>query len=282
MEAEQIKAYCLSKWKAYEEHPFGDIPVCYKLNRKIFAQLYPVADDYKITLKCTADTGQFYRQVYPGTVVRGYHCPPVQQPYWNTVNLNGFSNEELLNMIDHAYDTVLHSFSRKVQKEIMTVDEILIRPMRKEEYPLLEDFLYDAIYQPIESELLPREVIDRPELAIYINDFGQQTDACLVAESKGFLLGAVWCRILTEGIKGYGNIDRDTPELAISVKKEFRGQGIGTSLMKEMISLLRNKHVKKVSLSVSRENYAYQMYCNLGFQVENVQESDCLMTLEIK
>ena len=116
---EQIKEYCLSKHKAYEDYPFGDIPICYKLNKKVFAQIYPNEWDYKITLKCTADAGQFWRMVYPDKVVRGYHCPPVQQPYWNTIYLDAFPDDELLNMIDHAYDTVLKSFSKKVQKEII-------------------------------------------------------------------------------------------------------------------------------------------------------------------
>ena len=62
---------------------------------------------------------EFYRMVYPEKVVRGYHCPPVQQPYWNTVFLNDFPEAELLNMIDHAYETVFHSFSKKVQKQMM-------------------------------------------------------------------------------------------------------------------------------------------------------------------
>lgn len=119
MTVEDIKKYCLSKYKAYEDHPFGDIPICYKLNGKVFAQIYPNEWDYKVTLKCTADAGQFYRMVYPDKVVRGYHCPPVQQPYWNTIYLDDFPDDELLNMIDLAYDTVLGSFSKKVQKEIM-------------------------------------------------------------------------------------------------------------------------------------------------------------------
>jgi len=42
-------------------------------------------------------------------------------------------------MIDHAYDTVLHSFSKKVQRQILTADEIEIRSIRPEEYPLLEE-----------------------------------------------------------------------------------------------------------------------------------------------
>ena len=80
MNADEIKKYCLEKHGAYETQPFGDVPICYKLNNKIFAQLYPYEHDYKITLKCTADVGDFYRMIYPGKVVRGYHCPPVQQP----------------------------------------------------------------------------------------------------------------------------------------------------------------------------------------------------------
>lgn len=96
MLVEDIKKYCLSKHKIYEDCPFGDVPICYKLNGKVFAQIYPCPEDYKITLKCTADAGQFYRMVYPGKVVRGYHCPTVQQPYWNTIYLGDFPDDELI------------------------------------------------------------------------------------------------------------------------------------------------------------------------------------------
>lgn len=116
---EDIRAYCLSKPLAQETHPFGEIPICYKLNGKIFAQLYPREEDYKITLKCTADVGDFYRQVYPGRVVRGYYCPPVQQPYWNTIYLDDFPDEELCYLIDLAYKTVLERFPKKVQRELL-------------------------------------------------------------------------------------------------------------------------------------------------------------------
>lgn len=119
MTVEDIKEYCRNKHKVTEEFPFGDIPICYKLNGKIFAQLYPYDYDYKITLKCTSDAGQFWRMVYPEKVVRGYHCPPVQQPYWNTIFLADFPEDELLNMIDFAYDTVFSKFSKKEQKIIM-------------------------------------------------------------------------------------------------------------------------------------------------------------------
>lgn len=115
MNTEAIKAYCLAKPGAYEDHPFGDWPICIKVRGKIFAQIYPD----KITLKCTAFSGQMFRQSYPGVVVRGYHCPPVQQPYWNTIDLAHFPAEELPMMIDHAYETVVSGLSKRIQQELM-------------------------------------------------------------------------------------------------------------------------------------------------------------------
>ena len=107
----------MEKEGAYEDFPFGEVPVCYKLGGKIFAQIYPLEDDYKITLKCSAEEGDFFRHMYPGGVVRGYHCPPVQQPHLNTVYISKIPEEELLNMIDLAYLRVFQSFSKKRQKE---------------------------------------------------------------------------------------------------------------------------------------------------------------------
>lgn len=113
---QQLQAYCLTKPKAYEDRPFGEYPICYKVNGKIFAQIHTD----KLTLKCTAFQGQLFRQAYPDIVVRGYHCPPVQQPYWNTIDLSRFPSEELPHMIDLAYEAVINSFSKKVQQDILS------------------------------------------------------------------------------------------------------------------------------------------------------------------
>ncbi len=115
MELEEIKAYCLAKPQAYEDLPFWVSPICCIVRGKICAVIYPDQG----AVQCAAFSGPVFGQAVPGVVVRGYHCPPVQQPYWNTVYLDGFPGEELPMIIDHAYETVVASFSKKIQKEIL-------------------------------------------------------------------------------------------------------------------------------------------------------------------
>ncbi|WMJ87074.1 GNAT family N-acetyltransferase [Anaerocolumna sp. MB42-C2] len=156
-----------------------------------------------------------------------------------------------------------------------------IREMRSDERYILDDMLYEAIYQSDENNLLPREIIQRPEIKVYIEDFGKEDDYCLVAEVTGKIVGAVWVRILSGPIKGYGYLDSETPEFSISLLKEYRNQGIGTALMNKMIQYLSEKGYKKASLSVSKNNYAFKLYQKLGFKIINEQEEDYIMVLEL-
>lgn len=119
MTVSEILDYCLKKDGSTIDYPFGEIPICVKLCKKLVLQLYPHPEDYKVTLKCEPFTGDYYRQKYPGTVLRGYHCPPVQQPYWNTVILNGkVSGEELKIMIDEAFACVIKKLPKKVREQM--------------------------------------------------------------------------------------------------------------------------------------------------------------------
>lgn len=87
---------------------------------KIFAELYPLENDYKITLKCDPLLAELYRKQYEDVVIRGYHCPPVQAIYRNTVDINKTVSDELIfEMIDHSYDEVIKSFSKKIQKQLL-------------------------------------------------------------------------------------------------------------------------------------------------------------------
>lgn len=133
----------------------------------------------------------------------------------------------------------------------------IIRKMKKTEYPFLENFLYEAIFLPPGTKPTPRSILTAPELQVYIDGFGQKKgDYCLIAEIAGKIVGTVWTRIMND----YGHIDDDTPSLAISLYREYRGLGIGTALMKEILVQLTGQGYERVSLSVQKANYAVKMY----------------------
>ena len=141
--------------------------------------------------------------------------------------------------------------------------DYIVRGIASEDYPLLEDFLYHAIFVPEGEEEPAREIIFQPEIYVYIKDFGNKDDCGVVAEMGGQLVGAAWARI----IPAYGNIDDNTPELAISILPEFRGRGIGTDLMTNLFDLLRKRGYARTSLSVQQNNPAVRFYQRLGYVV---------------
>lgn len=121
----EIIDYCMKKPGAYLDYPFDPIFPVVKVKAqsqekgRIFAQPFMLRGEPKVTLNCTPISAEFYRSVYPDSVVRGWHCPPVQQPHFNTVNLDGtVPDKEILLMVDHAYDTVVAKLPRYIQKEL--------------------------------------------------------------------------------------------------------------------------------------------------------------------
>ena len=146
-----------------------------------------------------------------------------------------------------------------------------IRKILEREVSLLQDFLYEAIFVPEGMLAPPKSIINQPELQVYITDFGKKKDDIgLVAEVDKKVVGAVWVRIMDD----YGHIDNDTPSFAISLYKDYRGFGIGTDLMKEMLRILKDRGYKQASLAVQKANYAVKMYQKTGFEIvgENGEE----------
>lgn len=152
--------------------------------------------------------------------------------------------------------------------------EYTIREIQKQEYPLLDNFLYEAIFIPEGIEPPPKSIISSPELQIYVKRFGESKDDWgLVAEVGGKIVGAVWVRIMND----YGHIDDETPSLAISLYQKYRGFGIGTAMMKEILTLLKLHGYSRVSLSVQKANYATKMYLKIGFEIVKENEEEYIM-----
>lgn len=151
-----------------------------------------------------------------------------------------------------------------------------IRAIKESEYPLLEDFLYEAIFIPEGIPAPPRDIIDRPELRVYVDDFGSgPDDVCFVAEADSKVVGAVWSRIMND----YGHIEEGVPSFAIALYKEYRHRGLGTALMKTILAELEKRGVEKASLSVQKDNYAVRMYRKLGFATVAENEEEYIMTV---
>ena len=155
---------------------------------------------------------------------------------------------------------------------------MLLRALREDEKELLKNFLYEAIFIPEGVEPPAREIIELPELKIYYEDFGSgRADYCIVAEDEGRVIGAAWTRIMYD----YGHVDDDTPSFAISLYKEYRGQGIGTKLMQAMLDLLHENGYKRASLAVQKANYAVRMYEKVGFRTVNENEEEYIMVCRL-
>lgn len=160
----------------------------------------------------------------------------------------------------------------------LLIKNCVIRPLRENETELLKDFLYKAIFIPEGVEPPARDIIEQPELKLYYDGFGTgKVDYCIVADDERRVIGAVWTRIMND----YGYVDDETPSSAISLYIEYRGQGIGTKLMKEMLALLKEKGYKRASLAVQKANYAVKMYENVGFETVDENPEEYIMVCEL-
>lgn len=152
--------------------------------------------------------------------------------------------------------------------------EVVIRAMKEDEYPLLKTFLYEAIFIPEGTEPPSKNILEQPELQIYTKNFGmEKDDKAFVAEIDEKIVGAVWVRIMDD----YGHIDDNTPSFAISLFKEYRGLGIGKTLMKTMLDELKVCGYKQASLAVQKENMALNLYKKLGFQIYDENSEEYIM-----
>ncbi len=170
------------------------------------------------------------------------------------------------------------TFAAPKQPEFFCSETVLFRQIRTDETPLLDDFLYEAIFIPDGVAAPPKAIIENEELQVYVRDFGRQKDdRCLMAECDGKVVGAVWTRVMDD----YGHIADGIPSLAMSLYKEYRNKGIGTALLEQMLQLLRKEGYRQVSLSVQKANYAVRMYRKVGFEVLNETSEEYIMVCNL-
>ena len=216
---QKIEEYCLDKPCAYETRPFGELPICYRVGGKIFAQFSPKKDWFKITLKKNPDAADFYRQAYPDVVVRGYHCPPVQQPYWNTIDLNRFDIEQLYKMIDEAYEEIVEKLTKKEQRRLPELAKVQFEKIDRAN----EDF--ERLCDELDANLdeIVGNTFDRSDYVAY-NQLDDIHDIILAYLDGVAVAGG-----------SYKFYDEETMELKrVFTEKKVRGMGLGKELLRRL------------------------------------------------
>ncbi|MBH0023041.1 GNAT family N-acetyltransferase [Salinibacterium sp. SWN248] len=105
------------------------------------------------------------------------------------------------------------------------------------------------------------------ELAHYYSDFPGENDFGMLDEAGGVARAVAWLVFFSAEHPGYGFIEAATPELSITTFEGFRGQGVGSALLEQLIAEAAARSVPGISLSVEDGNQARSLYARLGFQV---------------
>lgn len=155
-----------------------------------------------------------------------------------------------------------------------------IRPARDGDIDFLRDMLYEAAtWRPGEGAAV-EEILGDPHVSRYLAGWNRAGDTALVAvDENGQPAGAAWFRFFPVDEPGFGFIDEATPELSIGVRRDLRGRGIGTSLLKALIEKASREGISALSLSVETDNPARALYQHLGFRT--VSESDGTHTMRL-
>lgn len=118
MNIQQFYEFCLAKKGVSEHFPFDEDTLVFKVGGKMFC-LTSLKEWEKgspsLNLKCDPERAETLRVEYDA-IQPGYHMSKI---HWNTVSFNNdVSDKMMCELINHSYDLVLKSLSKKQQLEI--------------------------------------------------------------------------------------------------------------------------------------------------------------------
>lgn len=148
---------------------------------------------------------------------------------------------------------------------------------------MLWDIFHVALWDPPPAPPRPREVLDRPDVRIYAEHWGEREgDVGVAGEVPGHrgLIGACWMRSLRDG-QGMGYLDDETPQLGIALFPEFQHRGYGEPLMRAALEAARAHGYRRVSLTVHPGNPAASLYRRCGFVEVGLRRTYRLMLVDL-
>lgn len=122
MDIEEILAYCQAKKGVTETFPFGPHDLVLKVGGKMF--LLIALEDQPTAFACKGDPEKNLELREKHHQITGaYH---MNKTHWNGVVCDGLKAELIYKMIDHSYNLVFSSLTKKKQQEILTTFKLNI------------------------------------------------------------------------------------------------------------------------------------------------------------
>jgi predicted DNA-binding protein (MmcQ/YjbR family) len=114
MHIDEFREYCINRKGVTEEFPFDQSTLVFKVMGKMFA-LCNVDQYQSFNLKCDPERAIELREEFPDLIRPGYH---MSKKHWNTVSATGLNVALQKELIDHSYELVVHSLSKKLRAEL--------------------------------------------------------------------------------------------------------------------------------------------------------------------
>ena len=158
---------------------------------------------------------------------------------------------------------------------------VMLRDATADDLPALTDALIEAVNWHGRDPLDEAGVMSQPQLAHYVAGWPRPGDFGTIAVVGAAAVGAAWCRTFSADDAGYGYVADDVPEVSIGVAAAWRGRGVGTTLLAELIRQARARGLRALSLSVEDGNHARRLYERAGFTVVGREGGSDVMRLLI-
>ena len=145
--------------------------------------------------------------------------------------------------------------------------EVLLRESQQSDLTFLREMLYEAVFWRASNDKPSfEEGLAYPDVSKILENWGERDgDAAVIAAIHSIPVGAAWYRFWNDSDNMRGYIDENIPVAVIGVHRDYRHQGIGKKMMKWLIDFASDHSINKISLSVSKDNYALNLYRQHGF-----------------
>ena len=160
---------------------------------------------------------------------------------------------------------------------------VLVRRALADDLSFMQRMLYEAANKPGEQWPTFDESMHEPRNVRFWRGVMERAgDLGVIAEIDRVPVGAAWMRMMREGERGPDD-DPDVPLLAIGVEQLYRGQGVGTELMRSLLEAARRDGVRCIDLTTGSFNTsAVRLYHRQGFRDTGYNQNSIRMRITLQ